>query len=646
MPLERYQQKRNFSQTPEPHGAVANEHQHRFVIQEHHASRLHYDFRLEVDGVLKSWAVPKGPSLDPSVRRLAVQVEDHPLSYIDFHGEIPAGNYGAGKVFIWDSGTYQTEEANPAKAITNGKIIINLNGQKIRGEFHLVRMKDTKSRHDNQWLLIKGNDEFTDPQWQLEDSASKSTFAEQIETLKGAKKHALPKSVDVMSATLVDEMPEGEDWLFEMKWDGYRGICILQQEKAELISRNHKPLHFPEIIEAAAGLHIDQAIVDGEIVALNSSGISSFQLLQNYLNSKHNAQIATPIYYYIFDLLYLNGYDLRGVSLQERKLLLRKLLATMPANSHWRYSDHVTQKDVNAIWKQPIEGVVAKDRNSPYQSRRSLDWLKIKKLQEQEVVICGYTKPRKSRQHFGALILGLYENGALTYIGHTGTGFNHTSLKLIHDLLKPLETLNCPFNKTPKTNEAAHWVKPKIVAEVKFSEWTSDGRMRQPVFLGLREDKAARQCHREAPRSTEDLMKTVKLPHAQRKVSGILDAHEALHKKDLIGNMEVTADGERVNLTHLDKEYWPKDHITKGDLLRYYCEASKVLLPYLKDRPLILKRFPNGISKPFFYQHNVEELPEFAFGYRDGEEQYIVCNNLATLLYLVNLGTIAQHPWH
>lgn len=651
MPLEKYKQKRDFKQTSEPSGKISHKKQQRFVIQEHHASRLHYDFRLEMDGVLKSWAVPKGPSLDPSVRRLAVQVEDHPVSYIDFEGEIPEGNYGAGKVFVWDSGTYQAEEKNPVKAIEDGKIVVRLKGNKIHGEFHLVKIHDKKVRHDNQWLMIKGDDEYADPQWELQESLpSKSTFTELAKSLEGAKKRAMPKSVDAMLATLVDDIPEGADWLYEMKWDGYRGFCFLEKGNAKLISRNHKPLHFPEIIEDAKPLDVDQVIVDGEIVVLNSSGISSFQLLQNYLNTKNNSQKAVAIYYYIFDLLYLNGYDLRGASLEDRKNLLHQLLQTMPEDSLWRYSHHVSRSDVDAIWQQPVEGVVAKDRGSDYQSRRSRDWLKIKKIQEQEVVICGYTEPRNNRSHFGALILGLYDNNKLQYIGHTGSGFNQQSLKATHELLNPLETSKCPFAKTPKTNEKAHWVKPELVGEVKFSEWTDGDHMRQPIFLGLREDKDPKQCHREIPRPTEKVMKkeiTKKTrSKSSSKSSDISDAHEVLQNTDLKGDLEVMADGKNLKLTHLEKEYWPEDHITKGDLLRYYCEASKVLLPYLKDRPLILKRYPNGIDESFFYQHNFEELPSFATGYQDEDEQYIVCNNLATLLYLVNLGTIAQNPFH
>ena len=645
MLLEKYKQKRNFKETREPSGTVSREKQHRFVVQEHHASRLHYDFRLEMDGVLKSWAVPKGPSLDPSQKRLAVHVEDHPVDYIDFEGEIPAGNYGAGQVYVWDSGTYETDAKDPGKAVEKGKIIVTLHGEKLHGEFHLVQMHG-KKHEDNQWLMMKGDDEFADPNWKLQEAAE-STFKIPEVSLKAARKQAMPKTIKPMLATLVDEIPTGDAWFYEMKWDGYRGLCFLKNAKAHLLSRNEKPLNFPEIKKAAESLKVDEAILDGEIVALDSHGISRFQLLQNYLNAKGDDQKPIALYYYVFDLLYLNGNDLRAASLEDRKKILQELLANLPDTSHVRYSEHLTGDAYKAIWNQEgVEGVMAKARDSKYIARRSRDWLKIKKIQEQEVVICGYTEPRGKRPYFGALILGLYEDGKLQSIGHTGGGFNEKSLKEMNDLLQPLETDKCPFDKIPHTNEKPHWVKPELVCEVKFSEWTDDGSMRHPIFLGLREDKNPAQCQREIPHPTEAIAEKDTPEKKPAKSKETREAAQALQQTELKGDLEVIADGEKIKLTHLDKVYWPESGITKGDLLRYYCEASKVLLPYLKDRPLILKRYPNGIDEPFFFQHNFEELPSFATGYRDEDEQYIVCNNLATLLYLVNLGTITQNPWH
>ena len=645
MPLEKYKHKRDFKKTSEPSGKISRKKQQRFVIQEHHASRLHYDFRLEMDGVLKSWAVPKGPSLDPSEKRLAVHVEDHPVEYIDFEGEIPQGNYGAGEVYIWDKGTYETDEQDPGKALEKGKLIVTLHGDKLHGEFHLVQMHG-KKHEDNQWLLMKGDDEFADPTWKLEQAA-KSTFKAPDISFREAKTQSIPKTIKPMLATLVDEIPQGGEWFYEMKWDGYRGLCFLKNGKAHLLSRNEKPLHFPEIAEAVEKLKVDEAILDGEIVALDAKGLSHFQLLQNYLNAKDDDQKPIALYYYVFDLLYLNGHDLRAASLEDRKKVLQELLANLADESHVRYSEHLTGDDYKAIWQQDgVEGIMAKARDSKYVARRSHDWLKIKKIQEQEVVICGYTEPRGKRSHFGSLILGIYENKKLQFIGHSGSGFNERSLKEIDDLLKPLEIAKCPFDKIPHTNEKPHWVKPELVCEVKFSEWTDDGSMRHPIFLGLREDKNPAQCQREIPRPTEAVAEKDTPEKKPAKSKETREAVQALQQKGLKGDMEVIADGEKIKLTHLDKVYWPESGITKGDLLRYYCAASKVLLPYLKDRPLILKRYPNGIGEAFFHQHNFDELPSFATGYKDGDEQYIVCNNLATLLYIVNLGTIAQHPWH
>jgi bifunctional non-homologous end joining protein LigD len=520
MGLKEYKKKRDFKKTPEPAGKNNDRRgEHRFVIQKHDASHLHYDFRLEMEGVLKSWAVPKGPSMDPSVKRLAMMVEDHPVEYGKFEGIIPEGNYGAGTVMIWDEGTYHAvgvdgKEANEkalVEMLHKGNIKIAIEGKKLKGEFALVH---TKSGKGNQWLLIKHRDKFagTDDITKKDKSVVTNRSLEEIEKESGegntvwsskknnvevdlhsAVKSPMPHNLRPMLATLVDKAFDSEEWIFEIKWDGYRAIAECNFNTVELYSRNNLSFNknFPEIVDSLRNLGI-QAILDGEIVVVNEQGMARFDLIQNYHRNAGN------IIYYVFDIIYYNGYDLSNLPLTERKEILKKILPDLP---NVRYNDHIAGKGMSfysQAKKQGIEGIIAKRADSIYQSGcRSKAWLKVKTEKRQEAVICGFTEPRGGRKHLGALVLGVYKNDELVYIGHTGGGFNEKNLQNIYQKLKQLEVEKCPFNKKPKTNTPVTWVMPQMVCEVKFQEWTSDGRMRIPVFIDLRVDKDPKEVKRE-----------------------------------------------------------------------------------------------------------------------------------------------------
>ena len=530
MSLTTYHQKRKFSATPEPRGR-----QHssggalRFVVQKHDAcALLHYDFRLELDGVMKSWAVPKGPSLNPNDKRLAVMVEDHPLDYRTFEGTIPAGNYGAGTVMVWDEGFYAAAPVNNRsdseqamrEGLAKGHLKISLDGTKLKGEFSLVRLNRGKKQG---WLLIKSRDE-----WASEDEVSeqdrsivtgrnldeiannaKGKLPKQTKRTKKIKpapaapitddgrKAPMPHHIKPMLATLVDKPFDRPDWLFEVKWDGYRAIAEVAPPKVLLYSRNGISLadHFEPIVESLRELGC-RAVLDGEVVAVDDEGRSRFQLLQNYQKSGKG-----QLLYYVFDLLYLDGRDLRGLPLRRRKELLSKIIGGLP---DVRLSEEIEENGVaffNAARERGLEGIVAKDGEAAYRDGiRGRAWLKIKTHGRQEAVICGFTEPRGKREHMGALILCVYEDRDLIYIGHTGGGFGAKGLKELWRQLQPLVQAKCPFKKKPKTNAPAHWVRPELVCEVSFQEWTNDGSMRQPIFLGLREDKAADAVRRELPK--------------------------------------------------------------------------------------------------------------------------------------------------
>lgn len=631
--LERYHAKRDFGETPEPRGKrTSSKKQLRFVVQKHHASRLHYDFRLEAGGVLASWAVPKGPSLDPTQRRLAMHVEDHPMDYREFEGVIPPKQYGAGSVIVWDEGTYTLAEGgDPAEEIAGGKIKFVMNGRRLKGMFSLVKIKPHGDETGDPWLLIKDRDGHADAKRDItaEDTSVKTgrTLEEVAADTKSAtwqskpaksaakkarvaaKRDPLPKVSSPMLATLTDAPFDGDDWLFEIKWDGYRAICVVDEKgKLTLRSRNGNDLlmQFPDMRELAGAFASVPIVVDGEVVALDEKGRSSFQRLQEH------AKDPAVLHFVAFDLLYADGRDLCAKPLEERKALLQRAISD---DELVMYSKHVVGDGVKLFEgarDMQLEGIVAKRRASTYQMRRSRDWLKIKAQNEQEFVVGGWTDPRGSRKGFGALLLGVRRGKALRYVGSVGTGFDAKLLRSICAQLEKLAIARSPFDGDVDANAPTHWVKPQLVAQVRFAEWTRDEHLRQPAFLGLRTDKDADEVVAERP------------------TTGGGDAY-----------------------SNLDKVLWPRDGYTKGDLIAYYRSVARWLLPYLKDRPLTLERYPNGIDAQSFYAKRIPQgYPDWAGRAtiersHDEDEAitYVVCDDERTLAYLANLAAIVLHPW-
>lgn len=527
--LAKYAKKRDFSKTPEPSGAPASTANAaggaRFVVQMHRASRLHYDFRLEADGVLKSWAVPKGPSFDTREKRLAMAVEDHPLDYRDFEGIIPAGNYGAGEVIVWDHGTYRLSEgSSTTEQIAKGSLKFEMFGEKLHGSFALVHIKG-RGGEANAWLLIKERDDAVDPQWRIEDHnesvMSGKTVADYAQdpnaphwessrpAAPAARKRTARKIEPVpalespMLATAVEAPFDDTDFLFELKWDGYRALTTIDKGGVvSIASRNGNDFtkKFPELGTLAESFSERPLVVDGELVVLDDQGRPSFGALQERLDRfGRSAPERAPVTYVVFDLLYGNGRDLRDEPLSARKAALEALLTGV---GPVMYSKHVERdgKQLYALARdRGLEGIVAKKTSSPYRSRRSRDWLKIKILARQEFVIGGWTEGRGSRKHFGALLVGTFEGEDFIYAGSVGTGFDEKKLVAIAKQLAPLERKTAPFKNKPKTETKAHWTSPSLVAEISFTEWTRDGQLRHPVFVAMRSDKDAREIVRERP---------------------------------------------------------------------------------------------------------------------------------------------------
>ncbi|MEW5895077.1 MAG: DNA ligase D [Candidatus Omnitrophota bacterium] len=646
MSLKEYHDKRDFSSSPEPQGGkTARSDKLFFVIQKHDASHLHYDLRLEYFGVMTSWAIPKGLPRDENEKHLAIQVEDHPLEYRNFEGVIPKG-YGAGTVMIWDEGTYRIDgdvsedkekiQKQVREGLEKGHLKVELNGKKVSGQYSLVRMKKGAP---HQWLIFKKKPSplVTEQQENLSVRTGRtmeeiekgeypsSTLRLSDEDLKGAQPGPVPMAVSPMLATLVEDSFDQEGWIFEMKWDGYRVMTQINKQGVRLYSRNDKDFNsrFPEVVESLRHFP-HECLLDGEMVVVDGDGHPRFHLLQDYMKKREGILL-----YYVFDLLYINGYDLRKLPLWRRRNILQKIL---PEHPYVKFSDGIERMGrafFDIICINHLEGMIAKDLSSPYRTgKRTKDWLKVKAIMRQEAVIAGLTEPRGSRKKFGALVLGVYDDGLFRYIGHTGGGFDDYLLNEIYRKVSPLITDKSPFDPPPKTNTPVRWAKPQVVCEVKFSEWTGDGLMRHPVFLGLREDKNAHEVHQESPDS--ESMKKVSASYRQRKEQVL-----------------------RFQPTHMDKVFWPEEGYTKGDLIHYYEEAAEIMLPYLKDRPQALNRFPDGIKGESFFQKDVDHQgPDWVKTVpvesenRDKTIRYLVCQDLDTLIYVANLGCIEVNVWN
>ena len=686
--LSTYRRRRRFSETPEPEPRKGREDSgNRFVVQRHAATRLHYDFRLQIDGVLKSWAVPKGPSLNPAEKRLAMETEDHPLEYANFEGIIPQGNYGAEPVTVWDRGTFIPEgNLSARKQYEQGELIFKLLGRKLHGSFVLVRLR-RRGGKAKPWLLIKHRDEAADPQWKISAHDSSVMTRQRPRGAQegppapdranayppeGARKLNMPSTVRPMLATLVEEPFSDPDWLFEIKWDGVRALAWVRDGRVKLRSRTGRDVtqQYPELGVLPARVRTSSTILDGEIVVLDRDGRSNFERLQARINIDLPSEILqkqAPVTYYIFDIVYIDGYDLRAVPLLERKKLLRRVLESAPLCI---YADHQLEKGKEifaAARHHHLEGVIGKQIHSRYFETRSSNWVKLKITREVDAVIGGYTAPRGSREHFGALLLGLYKGKSLQFIGGVGTGFDRKTRQEIYKQVHRLESSPRPFAHIPRTRERAYWLDPTLVVRVKYANWTNDRRLRAPVFVSLLKDHDARECQFNAQVSAPS---SSTLQHPGSKKAGVKEMTRSAmnethrHREGKSASLEhelfkghaeeiaVELGGKPLRLTHLNKVYFPESGYTKRHLLAYYYRASKYILPFLRDRPLVLRRYPDGINAPSFFQkdagHMAPEWIETASVHSESTDEdihYFLANDLAALLYLTNLGCIDHNPW-
>ncbi len=651
MGLKEYQRKRDFTRTPEPKGSDPQKPGNDYLIQKHAARQLHYDFRLELDGVLLSWAVPKGPSLDPGERRLAVHVEDHPLEYGTFEGTIPAGEYGGGTVLLWDRGTWEPE-GDPHEGLRRGDFKFQLHGEKLRGRWVLVRMGKQSARENakENWLLIKHSDSEASPLAERDillerpesvvsgrgmDQIASAQGAEwknggavpphQPQPVPGARKAELPLKVRPQLATLVSRIPEGDNWLHEIKFDGYRALCRIENGQASFFTRegHNWTDKFGRLPEEAARLPVQSAILDGEVVVLLPNGSTSFQALQASLGKGGGALV-----FFAFDLLYLNGFDLRDSPLAPRKEALAAIL--QGRSEAIRFSDHILGSGKELFERAAeysLEGIISKRADRPYVSGRSTDWLKIKCLNSQEFLVGGFTNPSGTRQGFGALLVGTLDDGILIYRGKVGTGYSDKALAELRLRLDSLLRPESPFSNMPKeiSPRGVHWVNPELTIQVKFAAWTRDGLLRHPSFLGLREDKDPQDVHFE-----------------NKPVAPIVRRGIGANKQ----NHEVAG----VKITNPDKVLYPEAGITKIELARYYEAIAEWAMPRIAQRPLMLLRSPEGIGKKGFYQkHASDSVPDSILRIRlneqGDEEAGIAINSVAGLISLAQMDTLEIHAW-
>lgn len=664
--LDVYRQKRDFKATAEPKGRKARKGGNSFVIQKHDATRLHYDFRLEMDGVLKSWAVTRGPSLVPSEKRLAVHVEDHPLDYGDFEGTIPKGEYGGGTVIVWDRGTWNPT-TDAAKAYAKGHLEFELDGEKLHGRWHLVRMHGKPGEKRENWLLIKGDDEFAmpegeddileerpesvktgreiddvageEPGWSSKtgkikkssrgkaakpgkiESKAKAANVPDPSEVKGTRKAKLPDFLPPMLATLATAPPAGDRWLHEIKFDGYRLQARIEAGRVKLLTRSGldwTKKFGKDVISALRDLPVGTAIIDGELVVETGSGASDFSALQADLSDGRDDRFV----FYVFDLLHLDGYDLTRLPLEERKSLLEKLVPG--AEGILRYSGHFDENGALVLHhacRLSLEGVVSKLRDAPYRGGRSKSWIKSKCSARQEFVIGGFVPSSVSRQSIGSLVLGVYKNNKLEPVGRVGTGFSAPVAADLFKRLNRLRTDESPFGRKLTADEArqARYVRPELVAEVEFRAWTADGHLRHASFRGLREDKPATEVVAEVPRSKT----TPKAEKPQRRT---------------------------VRLTHPDRVYWPDEGVTKEGLADYYAEVWRYIAPHIVGRPLALLRAPSGIEgQTFFQKHAWKGINSNIALVQDptekDDEPYVAINDLDGLIGLVQSATLEIHPW-
>jgi bifunctional non-homologous end joining protein LigD len=677
MGLKKYRRKRNFTSTTEPAGEMkSRDSGWLYVVQKHSARRLHYDFRLEMGGVQKSWAIPKGPSPDPSKKHLAVHVEDHPIEYGGFEGVIPESEYGGGAVMLWDIGEWEPQ-GDPERGYAEGKLKFRLKGKKLKGLWMLVRMRQKGTESGENWLLIKEADKYarkdarildeeplsvatgrsideisreSDQVWSSATATEAATprlangkhdLFDDLHLLPGIRRTSFPTSVRPQLASAVDEIPAGDGWLHEIKFDGYRILGFRNDSHIRLVSRAGKGWtgRFPTIKDAMKRLPVDSFVMDGEVVVQKADGTTDFQALQNVLKNAATGRLQ----YYAFDLLYLNGFDLTRSPLIDRKEKLRHLLKGTYAASILQFSDHIpgTGPDVfRHACRYALEGVVSKRMDAVYRQRRTRDWVKSKCVQRQEFVVVGYTRPSGSRIGFGALLLGYYASAKeLRFAGRVGTGFSAKVLRELSRELKSLESRSSALADPPTGADAkgVHWVEPQRVVEVEFSEWTTDGRLRQPSFKGIREDKKTTEVIRER--------------------SGNPDHSSGKEEKSALGNSEkfiaggsasVRIDGVRI--THPGKILYPDRGITKAQLADFYEQMANRILPHILGRPLTIVRCPDGQQKECFYQKHLTGrvsglIKPIRIKEKDESRNYLIIEDLKGLMALVQLGALEIHPW-